>query len=600
MISSNWSEQLKARLIEVLVSNGIEGAAVDRFAPVPAGEFGDVALKCFGLRVPDATTPADAAATIARLFSASADVEEARAAGPYVNVRFSPRALDGVLKASLEEERAHPGSIARRQTVDRSEILYEYANPNTHKEIHIGHLRNFVTGVAYHRLWKAAGVNVQAVQFVNDQGVNVAKTLWMLVTNADITVRSLNEALVEVVLQSWPTERQTGNELARIYVEATRIADERPEIAEEISFVQAQLEAHHPAWERLWRVTRDWCLRELHEICAELGVRFDRDIPYLESDSLDDSAKIVRELETSGVAKMSDGALIIDLEDQKLGVCLVRKSDGNLLYLSKDLALAYEKKRDYPGMMQSFVLTDNRQSLHFQQLNAVLQKMAYGIPYKHISYGLLTLKEGAMSSRKGNVVTYQDLRDALIVYAEGQTRERHPEWSDEQTRTTARTIAFGGMKFALLKQDPNTTFVFDREQALSFDGMTGPYCQYAVVRLESILKKAQATPAAEEVDAQPWDAAERELLLLAASLPKTIERAMGWKQGAAVLTETQPAMIAQWCFSLAQAINAFYRDTPVLDAAPALRARRLCLAEFAATALRQGLAILAIDVPKEM
>ena len=396
-----------------------------------------------------------------------------------------------------------------------------------------------------------------------------------------------------------------ARELGRIYAEAGKLIEEIGDRAkDDISYIQTQLELKNPAWDGLWFVTRDACILELDEICQEMGILFDGNrFPYLESDFLQESARIVNHLENSGIAKRSEGALIIDLEAEKLGVCLLRKSDGNLLYLSKDLALAEQKKRDYPNAGASFVLTDDRQALHFRQLNAVLQKMGYGRPYQHLGYGLLTLKEGAMSSRKGNIITYQWLRDELLAQAYAQTKERHGEdaaWDETRLHDTARALAFGGMKFALLKQDPKSVFLFDREQALSFDGMTGPYCQYAFVRLFSILEKAGSAWEAPEVATEPLTPAERALILALATLPDTVARAAGRSSSGVDVQQTQPALLAQWCFTTAQAVNAFYRDTPVLDAAPAVRARRLDLALAAACALRNGLRILTIPVPTAM
>lgn len=574
--------------------------ATDISAP-PKPELGDLAISFFRLAKERGQSPAALAQEAAQVLNGQTFIETAIAAGPYINVRLSGSTLTSTMRAIEHQEQTEPGSFGRCASVDQGQILFEYANPNTHKEIHIGHVRNFITGVAYHGLWKAAGVNVEVVQFVNDQGVNVAKTLWMLVTSTRRAVMSLTMQEVDAVLAEWPADQRTGNALGKLYAESTQMLEARPEAASEISFIQARLEAHDEAWERLWRVTRDWCLQELHEICDEIGITLDRAEPYLESSFLDEAAEIVNRLESTGVAKKSDGALIIDLEAEKLGVCMVRKSDGNMLYLSKDLALAEQKKRDYPDMVKSFILTDNRQALHFKQLNSVLQKLGYGRPYLHLDYGLLTLKEGTMSSRKGNVVTYQELRNNLIAYSAAQTRSRHPDWSDEQVTSTAKAIAFGGMKFALLKQSPSSIFTFDREQALSFDGMTGPYCQYAVVRLESILKKAGGLPmdTAFAMDLA-WEMAERELLLAIASLPRALERALDWKNGSPTLEATEPATLAQWCFSTAQAVNAFYRDIPVLDAEPVLRSRRLHLAQAAKQALTNGLRMLTIDIPAAM
>lgn len=594
-----WCEAVADRLSD----HGYPVLAADIVVP-PKPELGDLAIPFFRLAKERGQSPADLARDAGQVLLASEEgnsnehiIVEAVAAGPYLNVRLSTRVLLEPLHAMLKQE---SGAYGRLVSPDVREVVFEYANPNTHKEIHIGHVRNFVTGVAYHGVWKAAGINVKAIQFVNDQGANVAKTLWVLVKKAGKEVRSINDETVESILTGWPENQKTGNALADLYVEATRKLEEDETQAADVSFIQARLEAHDAAWERLWRVTRDWCLNELKEICTEMGIVFDRVEPYLESAFLDEAANIVHRLERDKVAKISDGALVVDLEEEKLGTCLLRKSDGNLLYLSKDLALAEQKARDYPEVAAQYVLTDDRQTLHFKQVQSVLQKMGHKQPYAHLGYGLLTLKEGAMSSRKGNVITYQWLRDELIRTATEQIRERHTDWAETQIQETARVIAFGGMKFALLKQDPASVMVFDREQALAFEGMTGPYCQYAVVRLRSILEKAGTIDSADLTSEISLEPAERALVLAIAQLPSVIEKSAGVQGTSFDLKKTQPALLAQWCFAIAQLVNAFYRDVPVLNAEPSARSQRLMIARAAERALVNGLQTLTIDVPRAM
>lgn len=628
-----WTEVLAGELSK----KGFSVAASELVAP-PKPELGDVAVPFFRLAKERGESPAVLAQKAAEAFSDSDGtlIQTLNAAGPYLNVFFSSNLLLEAVKGILQEEkqgeswsealkRTEAGTYGRQTLqANREPVLFEYANPNTHKEIHIGHLRNFVTGVAYHSLWKTAGIPVTAIQFINDQGANVAKALWgflrMYWSETEpleqfskdeqagwqgVPRRNPQQALQDECLKKYGIAAvPMARELGRIYAEAGTLIEARGDLAkQEISLIQAKLEANDPTWIEFWKGTRQACIEEIHQICEEMGIVFDRAEPYLESSFLEESARIVDRLEANGMAKPSKGALVVDLETEKLGVCLLRKSDGNLLYLSKDLALAEQKKRDYPDTSASFVLTDDRQALHFKQLQAVLQKMGYGRPYLHLGYGLLTLKEGAMSSRKGNIVTYQWLRDELIAQAFTQTKERHqedPAWSDARLRETAHALAFGGMKFALLKQDPKSVFLFDREQALSFEGMTGPYCQYAFVRLFSILEKAKWEVLVDGQAPDVLEPAERALILALASLPDVILRAAGIHQGEIDLQKTQPALLAQWCFTTAQAVNAFYRDTPVLDAAPALRNRRLALALAAACVLRNGLRTLTIPVPVAM
>ena len=584
-----WRERIALHLSGA----GFAVQAADMVAP-PNSDLGDVVIPFFRLAKERGMSPAllarDAAAALTEL-------GDATAAGPYVNLRLS----DEILRLSVEDVlTTEVGAYGCAPQSDVVPILFEYAAPNTHKEIHVGHLRNFVTGVAFHSIWKAAGIPVIAVQFLNDQGSNVAKVLWMMVKLAGLEVMSLTHEQAAALLESYPIERRTGNALDRIYVAAVAEIGEAATVPPEISFIQSALEQHQPVWEFLWRETRDWCINELDGICRELGIVFDRPAPYLESDMLDEAAAIVDKLEMLGVARISEGALIVDLEAEKLGVALIRKSDGNLLYVSKDLALAYQKAADWPEVTQSFALVDDRQSHHFKQLKAILTRLDFSVSYDYLSYGLLTLKEGVMSSRKGNVITYQMIRNALLDRALSEVSQRHQDWEPAEVERVARAIAFGGMKFAILKQDSNSIITFHLEQALAFEGMTGPYCQYAVVRLRSILEKAGSLPQ-EGIDLETaLYPAEREIILTAGKLPSIVQQAAGITDAGVDFRATQPAVLAQWCFAMAQSINAFYRDVPVLDAAPELRARHIQIARVAMMALTNGLSMLTIDVPERM
>lgn len=563
---------------------------VEEIGVPPQSEQGDFTMGCFRIAKQTGKNPAVLAQEIASGLKRSEWIETASAIGPYVNIRIPAFHFVERVVQSVQEQGVSFGKGTKR---DEPSLLFEYANPNTHKEIHIGHLRMFITGAVLVNIWHAAGKNVTPIRFVNDQGVNVAKTLWAMAHAAHRPIKTVTVEDVSSILASIPVAEQTGRTLGRFYTDASRIvADESPEAAE-VAWIQAKLEAHDPAWEALWKATRDWCLRELDEIGAELGVQTER--LYLESDLIDRAQEVVHELEAKKVAKISEGALIVDLEAEKLGVFLIRKSNGNLLYASKDLALAEAKLADYPQMGRSLVLVDKRQSLYFKQLESVLKKMGYPVPYGAMTFEIVTLKEGAMSSRKGNIVTYQELREAVVGYATSQVKQRHSEWTDQQVADAARSLAFSGIKFALLKSGLDRVFTFDMEEALAFDGATGPYCQYAAVRLQSILQKGAAAGLKPVLSAQGEQETLPAELFVAkqiASLADTIQRAA---------QEQQPSFIAQWCLDLAQAINAFYRDVPVLDAKTVEeKETRLALAAAARQAMANGLTLLGISLPEAM
>jgi arginyl-tRNA synthetase len=293
-----------------------------------------------------------------------------------------------------------------------------------------------------------------------------------------------------------------------------------------------------------------------------------------------------------GIAKESQGAMIVDLEDVKLGVFLVRKSDGTSLYGTKDLALAEKKHAEYPKAERSLILVDNRQQFYFKQLFETLKRMGITVPHEFIGYEFVTLKSGAISSRDGNVVTFQDFRDAVLDYARGEVLKRHEDWTEGKVTHVSWCIAMAGIKFGMLKQDSDKIFTFDLEQALSFDGDTGPYCLYAAARLASILRKAGPQNPFDGELASTFDhASEKALALVLSAFPSKA------KQAAA---ELRPAIIAQWCLDASQAINAFYRDVPVLESEGELREGRIRLATVARETLILGLSLLGIPVPEEM
>ncbi|MDP3793890.1 MAG: arginine--tRNA ligase, partial [Candidatus Uhrbacteria bacterium] len=346
-----------------------------------------------------------------------------------------------------------------------------------------------------------------------------------------------------------------------------------------------------PAWEKLWQETRQWSLDEMKVIFYELDAVIDRQ--YLESEVYERGLRIADDLLKKGVAKISEGAMVVDLEEKKLGMFLIRKSDGTSLYATKDLALAELKAEEYPSYARSLHLVDTRQAFYFGQLFETLRRMGFDKPLEYVGYELVTLKDGAMASRKGNIVTYADFRDAVIDYAKQEILSRHADWSEQRVEDVAWDIAMAGIKFGMLKQDSDKIYTFDLEQALSFDGATGPYCQYAAMRLGSILKKAsQVTGNRLQVTSTTFDhLTEKQLAIALAKFPQVIEEAA---------EKLKPSVVANWCFETARAINAFYRDVPVLESTAEMREARLSFVAVARQTLTQGLSFLGISVPEEM
>lgn len=564
-------DKAKSQVVDALRTALPEGASVsgaDLSRP-PQADMGDLSFPCFSAAKAAKGNPAAIAKDVAARISPSDLVGEVRAVGPYVNFFFNKKAF---ATSVLEDVLGRAGDYGDAEPKgDR--ILIEYGSPNTHKEVHVGHLRNFALGLAAERLLRAAGHEVIPVNYIGDVGAHVAKWLWYY----DKKRTELGEA--------------AGiKEFGKIYTEATRLVEtDEAKHKPEISAVLQALERHEEPWESLWKETRDACLKQLDVIFSEIGIRFAR--TYLESEVEGPGKELVKELLAKGIATEGEGgAKIVDLaEPEKLGVFLVLKSDGTALYSTKELALAKLKFSEHPNVTESIHVVDTRQSLYFKQFFATLKRMGFDQPMSHLAYDFVTLKEGAMSSRKGNIVTYEDFRDAMTDMVREETKKRHEEWDDKKVQDNAWAIAEGAMKFGMLKQDNDRAITFDMEAALSFDGFTGPYVQYAHARMCSILAKAEGDVVS--VCKASDDAKEFALLRLIADLPATVADAAAARR---------PSLLAQYLFELAQASNDFYRDVPVLSAEKDDRCRRLSIVASARAALARGLFLLGIRAPEEM
>lgn len=582
---SYWSS-LKTALAQK--ASELAGAQVtpEAFVNPPKPDMGDVALGCFPFAKAMGKNPAEAAETIATGFRGAIPGVRAKALGPFVNFTFDAAVFSS---AVAKDALTSAASFGAGEDGKGKTVMVEYANLNTHKEMHVGHLRNIALGAALVRLLRHAGWEVIPASYIGDVGAHVAKCLWWMVTQAGKSAASLTEQDVDDIIASTPKEKQTGEYMGSLYAASTHELEARGDAAkEEVSMTLKGLEARDPAWDKLWKETRTWSLNDLNAAYKDLGAFIDRQ--YLESEVVDEGQRIVDDLLKKGVAKESQGAIIVDLEEKKLGVFLIRKSDGTSLYATKDLALAYLKQREYPAIDRSILVVDNRQMLYFNQLFETLRQMGYTATLEHVGYEFVTLKSGAMSSREGNVVTYQSFRDEVLGKTRQEVAARHGEWSTEKQEAEARAVAMAGLMFGMLRQDADRIFTFDVDQALSFEGDTGPYVQYAVVRLSSILRKAGSAPASSDAahDAHP---SEKALALSLAQFEDVCRRAA---------EELRPNILAHWCIETAHRANAFYRDVPVLDAPDADRAARLNLVAAARDVLTQALGLLGIPVPEEM
>lgn len=537
-------------------------------AKPPKPEYGDLSFPCFALAKGEGRNPNEIATELAAKIGPSTYIRKITSLGPYVNftfdeVAFATSVIADVLKGKKRYGRSTTGKGKR--------VLIEFANPNTHKEVHIGHIRNFTVGQAAANIFAANGYETTPISYINDLGTNVAKCLW---------------GLKHLHPNEEPKAEESLNFLGRVYTEATRAIEEDPSKKDELTEIQRQLEAGEGEWYALWKKTHKWSIDNFKAVFKEFHLTLEK--IYLEHDYIDETHQIVNKLMTDGIAKMSQGATIVDLEDEKLGVNLLRKSDGTLLYNAKDIALALHKEADYHADRSVYVI-DVRQSLAMKQLAATMKRMGFDRDIIHLGYELVTLPEGAMSSRKGTIVRWTDLRDAMIAELIASTKLRHPDWSEKQITTTATTLMMAAITFMMLRHDSDRVIVFDMQEAMATDGFTGPYILYTIARITSLEEKAGVKPDAKGVELK--HPTERELVGLLSQYPDVIALAG---------STLRPSVIAQYAFELSQAFAKYYGEVRILDGEPSGVAARLALALAVRQTLSNAMDILNIAIVKAM
>lgn len=540
----------------------------DMLAEPPKPEYGDLSFPCFQLAKGMGRNPVEIATELAAKMGPSELIARIHAVGPYVNFVFNADAFGA---ATVRDVLSQKSRYGKGGTGKGRKVMVEYANLNTHKEVHVGHLRNLALGQATVEIMRANGYEVIPVAYINDLGNNVARCLWGMTT-------------------LYPDVQPEGdylNFLGRVYTEATAALEADESKRAEVSEIQRQLENMEGAHVPLWKKTQKWSMDNLREVYAEFGLELAH--TYVEHELIDETHNIVKKLLTSGIAKMSEGAAIVDLEKEGLGVNLLRKTDGTLLYNAKDLALAYKKEENYHAD-RLIIVVDVRQSLAFKQLIATLKRMDFSREIVHLPYEFVTLPEGAMSSRKGNIVRWSDIRDAMLEKLEEAIRSRHADWKEKQVQKTARALLFASIKFGMLKQDPDKVITFSMDDAMATEGFTGPYVMYTIARISSILRKAFVKPA--KTITHLKHPLERELVGKIAKYPEVVLQAG---------LHLKPSVIAQYAFELAQTYARYYESVRVLaDDDHEGTAERLALCGAIRQTLTNALGLLGIAAIEEM
>ncbi len=562
-------QQLMVLLKKIGIKNEIN------FTVPPKAEMGDLAFACFEIAKLENKNPAEVAKELAEKLISKIKpikvIEKVVAFGPYINFYFDT----GVYAKIILDEIVKKGkNYGVNKNGKNKKVLIEYPSNNTHKELHVGHLRNICLGNALANIFEVNGFKITKVNYLNDFGAHVAKCLWGLKK-----FHSKDKA---------PKNRQKW--LGEIYAESSRYLKEHPEFEEEVKEIQKKMEAKDKSIWPLYLQTRQWSIDGFTPIFKELKVI--HKTVFCERETKHIGQKMVDKLLQKGIAKVGEGgAIIVDLSKYNLDIALLRKSNGSGLYLTSDLGLAVAKNKKYKAT-ESIHLTGIEQKLYFKQLFKILELSGYKYKMTHIGYGLVSLPSGKMSSREGTVILYEDIYNEVFSEVYKETIKRHGDWPKKKIEDNVKKITFGAIKFDILKHEAQKSIVFDPNDAVSFDGFTGPYVLYTVARINSLLIKGKKCSIAKADYAYLKNAEEKNLIKHLADFNFEIEKAF---------KNYNPSVIVKYCFDTAQAFSDFYTKVSILKTDDEkIRCARLSLCLATKIVLQNALNILSIDTVEEM
>jgi len=511
----------------------------------------------------------------------------------FVTSEYARQVVDEVLASRADFGRGAPKN---------ERVMVEYAQPNTHHSFHIGHARNTILGEALARLVEFAGFETIRASYPGDLGLGVITVLW--------AYEKFHKG------QEPQGIHERGQWMLKIYADATALLEkkenETPAETAQREAYEAERREMYRKWDAgdatvrgLWRVTREWSLEELRDILKMLDVKID--VWFYESEADEPSKAIVDELIEKGIAvdeRATGGPVIVKI-DEKLGLTkekyrtgVILRSDGTSLYLTKDLALAKQKFENY-HVDRSIYVVDFRQSLHFQQAFKILELWGFPQAAKcyHLSYGYVTLPEGAMSARRGRVALFKEVYDEAIKRVLAVESERSGNIPEAEREQIARQIGLGALVYSMLSVDNNKDIVFDINEALSFDGHTGPYIQNAHVRANSILKKSKVEGQwSSDFGLATFDYElekhEIELIEQISRFPNAVQQAAN---------EYRPLVMAAYAYELANAFHSFYHAVPVMQTEDdKIRNARLSLVAASKQTIANALRLLDIQAPDLM
>lgn len=517
------------------------------------------------------TAPRKIAEAVVGALESHPALESVEVAGPgFINFRLSTEWM--APRLALREADDFLGTPAAGEGTT---VVLDYSSPNVAKPMHIGHIRSTVIGNALDRLHRFCGHTVVADNHLGDWG-----------TQFGLIIMGYRRFLDAKALETSPVE-----ELERVYVESYKRSKEDPAWMDAARGELVKLQRGDAENLELWRKFVSLSMAEFHKLYERLDVRFD--LERGESYYNRELGGVVDRLEAAGLVEESEGARVVNLEAENLGVCIVRKRDGGFNYATTDLATVFSREVEFAPSAIVYV-TDERQQLHFRQFFTVAKKLGAEADLEHVWFGLMRLPEATFSTREGNVIKLEALLDEAERRALAMVERTSPGMPADRRREVARAVGIGAIKYADLSQNPQSLVTFTWEKAMALDGNSAPYLQYAHARIRSVLDKYKDQFPDGVIDDADWN------------LSEPLERALGLKLlqfPEAVLAATQhyrPNFLADYLFDLAQTYSTYHQSIPFLRAEEGVRESRMRLIREVARTLKAGLGLLGIEAPERI
>ncbi len=569
----NFKQEIANKISEAME---IDKEEIYEYIEVPKdSKMGDYAFPCFKLAKELKKSPQIIAQDIKeKINTTGTDIEKIEILGGYLNFTISKiKIIQEVLKEiELKKDEYGKSDIGKNKT-----IIVEYSSPNIAKPFHIGHLRTTLIGKALYDIYKYLGYNTIGINHLGDYGTQFGKM-----------IEGYKRWGQEYNIEDNPIE-----ELTKIYVRINELCKSDESVLEDCRENFKKLEEGDQYCVELWKKFRDLSLKEFYRIYDLLDVKFDS----LNGEAFysDKTDEVIEILEKTGKLIESNGAKIIDLEDKKMPPCIICKSNGSTIYATRDLAAILYRARTYDFDKCLYVVA-YEQNLHFKQvfevakLLGISEKCQKGL--EHVSYGMVHLKDGKMSTREGKVIKVEDLLNESISRVKEIIEEKNPELTKEEKEDISTKVGIGAVVFNDLSGSRIKDEIFDWDTVLNFNGETGPYIQYTYVRTNSILKKVNKIPELEEIDFKE---------LLNEDAINIVKLIYSYTDILISATKkNEPSILARYLIDLSKAFSTFYNDNKIIVENKKTQDARIYLTYATNIVLKNAANLLGIKMPEKM